>query len=79
VFPVLRCWKEQAADLLAAGPERTEQQYLLMLGVLLAFVVLGPVAGGVAIWVTLQGPLQTCFVQLSLRRLWLGCLPRGLE
>lgn len=41
---MLQCWKEQAADTLAAARECTEQQYLLMLGVLLAFVVLGPVA-----------------------------------
>lgn len=37
------CWKEQAADTLAAAQECTKQQYLLMLGVLLALVVLGPV------------------------------------
>lgn len=37
------CWKEQAADMLAAAQECTKQQYLLMLGVLLAVVVLGPI------------------------------------
>lgn len=77
VLSVLQCWKEQAADTLAAAGECAEQQYLLMLGVLLAFVVLGPVARpshGAVIWVTFQGPLQTCFLQL-----WLGCFPRGPE
>lgn len=37
------CWREQAADTLAAAQECTEQQYLLMLGVLFTVVVLGPV------------------------------------
>lgn len=44
MFSELQCWEEQAAEALAAARECAEQQYLLMLGVILAFVVLGPIA-----------------------------------